>query len=371
MSRVRERHRLFPWLTFRLLVRPAETVARIKELCPELRDPWTQSFVAYYGIDRMTSSIALGELMLIVMFIRANTVKLENGNASVKHTLDVMSTHVEAPQLARVSADRCLARVRARTRRRRAPRGTKRLPKQRVGRKAKQEMEKQRARGILPKEPGRRRRGGGGAWRAFVGQQRRGKVGERTADMQALSRQYRALSAEAKAALAAEGLAATVRHREGGSAFQKRAIEVEREIDRDRKRRRAEALAQGAIVPVRPVEDTTLEDLPGILETLKADNRSVNDIHREEDHAVAVSLTSFRNTEGVHVRDQLVYAVPALAPLAPQLTGEAKAAGVSHVSWTYSASDLPRAQAFLSNQPNIVQDCIEHWEDTLHKLVLH
>ena len=117
--------------------------------------------------------------------------------------------------------------------------------------------------------------------------------------------------------------------------------------------------------------DARLEDLPSMLKALDEDCRSANDARRDQDHVVASSITDFRNTTGVQIRDQLIYAAPDLARSAPQLTGKLKVGNTSVVSWTYPASELPRAEAFLAHTPRLIQDCIEHWEDTLHKLVRH
>ena len=43
------------------------------------------------------------------MLVSLSTICLENGNASIKHVLDIMSTHVATPDLSRVSADRLLS----------------------------------------------------------------------------------------------------------------------------------------------------------------------------------------------------------------------------------------------------------------------
>ena len=119
--------------------------------------------------------MALGEIMLIVYFLVMNTVGLENGNASIKHALDVMSTHVDPPSVARLSADRALARLRAMGRHRKAPPGSKPKPKPRVTRKMKQCNAKRKAEGKPPIDK-RKRRGGGGAWRTFVSRARRGTL---------------------------------------------------------------------------------------------------------------------------------------------------------------------------------------------------
>ena len=225
----------------------------------------------------------------------------------------------------------------------------------------------------LPQRATRPRRGGGGAWRTFVSRALRGKHGEAHADMKELGRQYRALTADQKTELAADASAATVRHRLGGASCAKRARDVDRAIEGDRKRRRGAALAQGATVPVLGDDlNARLEDLPAILENAESDYKAVRAVGKDEAHATAMALKGWRDTKGKQVRDAFVHQALALETCSTQLVGEAQIGDVSLLSWQYpSKALLPAAVAHLAQDPNLARDCIENWEDTLHNIVRH
>ena len=128
----------FPFLMFLFLVRPEEALTKVKSLCPKLRDAWSHGFIEHWGLDNLTCPGALGELMIIAIIRRLNTLELENGNASIKFALDVLSTHVKTPALHLVSANRFLTRFRNQRNRRQYPPGSKKQHLPQKGKRQKQ-----------------------------------------------------------------------------------------------------------------------------------------------------------------------------------------------------------------------------------------
>jgi len=364
-------HNSFPFILWRLLFDPERALETIRTLCPQLRDPYSADFIEYWGLDALTKPAPLGELTLILVLSRLNTVDLENGNASIKHCLDVMSTHVELPALFRLCASRLLTKLRLQGRHRKKPPGTKDPAKPRRGRKQKKKAA-ERAKSGLP-ERRKTGKGGGGLWRAFVSRALKGTKGRRHADMRALGEQYRALTDPERQALLASAQAATERHRAGGQSFGKRAREDDTDVRNDLKRRRAEALLSGAIVPVDAQgQDRTLDNLVEVLESITSDNKAVKELNREREHQTATKVKAWRDGEGVRAWHRLVHAMPGLAPQASHFQGEATVGNQTLLSWMYPGEDvIPRAMGFLSNTPNAVQDAKDNWTDTLHKLLKH
>ena len=170
------------------------------------------------------------------------------------------------------------------------------------------------------------------------------------------------------------GARGTVLHRQGGRSFGKRDRKLQAEVDQDTKRRRGEALASGAIVPVvhgRP--DMVCEDFPAMMAALESDVKAVRAVKKEEDHVAAASMKLWRNTDGVHCRDRLAVAIPELAPYITQFTGEARIGKASVLSWSYPATlAVPRAMAALEKDNKALhKDLLENWNDTIHGFLVH
>ena len=83
-------------------------------------------------------------------------------------------------------------------------------------------------------KPRRQRRGGGGAFRAFVSDRCKGDAATPFGNMTALAREYRALDNEQMRPFAEAGARATARHRRGGKSFGPTARERLRQADRAR-----------------------------------------------------------------------------------------------------------------------------------------
>ncbi|CAK0875107.1 unnamed protein product, partial [Prorocentrum cordatum] len=120
-------HMGYPFALFALLVDAPSAKESLRNSCRSSRDDFTNSFVDYFGIDNVDSEFALAELTMIAVLVQLNTVQLENGNAGIKHVVDVMSTHVVLPSLSRISGDRVMAKLRPKLRQWKTPPGMKKL----------------------------------------------------------------------------------------------------------------------------------------------------------------------------------------------------------------------------------------------------
>ena len=192
------RHKQCPFVLFLLLVDVVVALERLHGLCPEQLDEYSKGFLAYYGWDGISKPDALAELTIIAILVMLSTLPLENGNAGIRHALTVMSTHVRLPEVARVSADRLLAKVRSWSKHLKLPAGMRKPKedkKQRLTAKRRRKEAKAKSEGSKPKP---KRPGAGGAWRTFVSRKcsRQSK-----ADFTELARLYRALPPDEKAEL--------------------------------------------------------------------------------------------------------------------------------------------------------------------------
>lgn len=121
------RHEGFPYIMWLLLVDPEKAMAIIRRTCATERGAYANAFIAHYGLENLTSPHALAELTLIMQVVQLSTVMLENGNAGLKHSLDIMSCHVRLPTLGRLSADALLSKFRYKHRNLNKPPGMRRL----------------------------------------------------------------------------------------------------------------------------------------------------------------------------------------------------------------------------------------------------
>jgi len=176
-------------------------------------------------------------------------------------------------------------------------------------------------------------------------------------------------------ALVAAARAATQRHKEGGKAFQKRARAFDAEVERDVKRRRGKAIAEGALVPVQTDGGSraSLDDFASVVAGIAGDIKAVRAYEKEQAHEAAAAVKAWRHSTGVRPRDKLILAAPALARDAASFTGEASVGGDSIVTWCYPCEEvIPRALGVLSKEdPGILEECRQHWSLTLHKVIRH
>ena len=156
------RHETFPFLLFLLLVDPAYADI-IKGMCESSYDEFTAGFIAHYkdhgGID---GPRALLELAVIAIIVKTSTVRIEVLNGKLRKILRTRSNQTARPDLGVVSAEFLLSRVRARETR--WKRNWKVTKKRKVGGKGL--VRKRSTRKAI--QPPKRKRGGGGAWRAYV-----------------------------------------------------------------------------------------------------------------------------------------------------------------------------------------------------------
>ena len=191
------KHRGFPYKLFPLL-RGAGAEGGIRDSCESSRDGYSQGFLEKHDAD-LSAPAALSELALIVCNTRVSTVVLESLNATVRRRLYVANTQVQMSALENVSAEFLLGKLRRRMWDSQYP----------PGHKKSWMKEKPAPAPVIPQK----RRGGGGAYRAFLHQE-----GGSCADPEKAKR-YRELSDADKHALQDSGDRATSSHQWGVRAF--------------------------------------------------------------------------------------------------------------------------------------------------------
>ena len=362
-------HCLLPFILFMLLVDPAVTIAAIRTTCASARDTYSQSYIDYYGMENPLDPKGLAELTLIVILIVCSTVRLENGNAGIKHCLSTMSNHVTVPKLARISGDRLLARARSRQRHRKAPPGlTTHTRKARRSQKQRRITRDRVRRGLAPQRQTPKKPHGGGACRALISRRCRGVE---KPDFRQLARDYSQLGAAEKAELQGPGMEATNRVRAGEPGFLKRPRDVVREQERAAKRRRGDALDSGALVPVHPAADS-LETLPGVIKTMKKDKKAIDCARREKDHETAAALLSWRQSNGVVGRDRFIVGAPGTEANAHCVSCDCSKPRESLHTWSFPADVcVPRTIATLRAQTcELCEACNKDFY-LMHRLVKH
>ena len=190
------KHRSCRYMLFRLLVDPM-VEAELLATCASSRDMYTRSCMETYASD-LSSQEALLELAMVVMNAKTSTVHLKCSNATLRRRFVLASTKVVTPELHSISAEFMLGKLRRRTYEAKVPPGHR------------SHREKTTAQNM---ETPRKRRGGGGAWRAFLR-----KKGKNVADPN-LSLEYRALSDAEKAELMDAGSLAAKAHKYGLPSF--------------------------------------------------------------------------------------------------------------------------------------------------------
>eukprot|EP00959_Pyramimonas_sp_CCMP1952_P161636 3380016-Pyramimonas_sp.AAC.1 len=147
----------FPFRLF-LLLDDRALAPELEASCRLIRDKFSDDFIEYYK-DKpggLTSDQALHELSLIVMASKTATVKLETQNAQIRRQVEATSLQSARPELPTISGRFVLRKASTREARILKPAGVF--------------EPKERKRGDQkPDEQGRpTKRGGGGAWRAFI-----------------------------------------------------------------------------------------------------------------------------------------------------------------------------------------------------------
>lgn len=194
----------FPFRLFAVLVDPS-ALADVRQSCLSSRDTWTQSFLEKHDSPELPFEGKL-ELVLCVLVARMSTVRLESLNATIRRRLIASSTQVSKPSVATVSAEFMLGKARRREFELKFRPGSKRHDNR---------VRRTESAAASEGQP-RPRRGGGGAWRAFVSEKSRG---QQKPDFAALGVEYNKLTKAAMKRYIDAGREATAIHKRGGSCL--------------------------------------------------------------------------------------------------------------------------------------------------------
>lgn len=121
-----------------------------------------------------------------------------------------------------------------------------------------------------------------------------------------MSRQYKELSDPRQAAVNQEGTQGTSRHRLGGKSFGQQAFQLEREAERVTKRRRGDAVACGALVPVMEPSSVIVAFSTSLVKS-KQDTRATRHAEKEAAHERGMQVKTWRETDGVNAVDREYY----------------------------------------------------------------
>ena len=123
-------HRLPPFLTLMLLLKPAETTATLRGFCEKMLDEHTASFMKLYGED-VTAMDALIELLVFVVFGKTTTVHWERINARPRKALISLSNQTKRPNVSTLNCIHVVAQMQRREQNVRTPAGSNRGQKRR------------------------------------------------------------------------------------------------------------------------------------------------------------------------------------------------------------------------------------------------
>jgi len=307
------RRKVFPFRLF-LLLEDRALAPEILATCSSSRDPYSESFIAYYKDTPggLTSEIALNELAALVLVARTCTAPLECKNAQIRSLVQHSSIQTRRPSLDLVSARFLLRRLAIRESQLAAPPG-KLVPRQ--PRKPRRKGGGD-ARRLSSGGARRRKTGGGGAWRAFISVRSK-HIGK--AMFRELAREYRELTPEAQQEFIRHGAVATTLHRNARPSFGMVARSLVRRLQDEASRARAEdalrLAAQGCGGSALAVRGLASVDFRGALRQCKADHYLLRKFRRKLDDEAADALLAWRSTSGVKHRDSFIAAVPFAAPL--------------------------------------------------------
>ena len=191
----------YPLKTFLLLVDPSLSAEVLAETCQW--DQWTTSFCNTYLGQGIDSPSALADLRSIALMLKLDTSQLESMHATLRRVCVLAGCQTHAEAFLDASAEHVLRTVR---------RISSRVKPLWEGPRAKEasstdagdarEMDKHQA----------KRRGGGGAWRAFVALHAGSTEGN---DFAHLATLYRNLADDEREELQRLGADATIKHRRG------------------------------------------------------------------------------------------------------------------------------------------------------------
>ena len=296
----RVHRRRMDYAVFRLLVDDSEELlAFFDTACESWKGAWASNFFKAFRTN-LRGPLPMLELALLVFFGRTNTSRLECLNSSIRRLLQLVGLHTKAPTIETLSTQFVLSRFRLNATRDTRPSGLRKERSKRKRRKRnqlnlkkpRQEMKKQTRR---KESKVVKRRGGGGAFRAFV-RKRCKNIGWKA--MKELATEYRNLPEAEKNLLRAEGRQATLRHRSGENAFEE-TRNANTIAQKALERINDGVINMGRIPTAEDVEEmramSTDQFLQFTLET-KADKRVHDYVDAELNHRAAVTVKAWRES---------------------------------------------------------------------------
>jgi len=219
----------YPFKTFMPLIDPGVAV-EITADCVSMKDEWTRDYEQKYGAD-LCSKATLSELTAYALIIDVDTSIIEARHASMRRYLHVRGTQTHKCTVVDMSSNFVagVSRVRAAAEKRLQQTSCSEAERRSGGAGGR------RNRKVAEPPPKRFRRStpSGGAWRAFVHERTRGRMGR--PDFSKLSDDYRMLTEEERDVFARVGRLATAAHRAGSSqAFGRNPLSIQIQRRRDR-----------------------------------------------------------------------------------------------------------------------------------------
>ena len=356
-----QRARQYPARLFRLLI-DHDFVHEFAQ-CPACcQDEFTKAFAARYREEGYCCEDALACLRVLSMTASVDTVHLEWSHGRVQRMLSVEGVHTHRPAAAYLNSQYVCQKHQERKRR---VKGTSLLSKwararegQSVGKVAK---------------PGKRKRGGGGTWRAFTSERIRGSAGPTDwTELSAAYQEAKRLRTQEYQRAERRGEAATQRHSVTGQASfgpKTRALR-RKQVTRGRAllygaAARAKAAAESAASVPAAIEPALAVDLSQHMSQLRKDVVSRAKARRAEDQELLAKLDEWRNSEGGACLETLLNLEPALAPLAGALHPVPQQ-GLLAFEWAPNnvdkATQVADLAASTSRRNNLLQALQADWE---------
>ena len=364
---VRTVNKQFPYRLMLLAGQSGEEVANeIAASCGPSRDAYSASFLDKYE-GQLQSQEALAELALVIMASRTSTTRLESLNATIRRHLTVMAVQAKKPSLVTVSAEFMLGKLRRRAVESVHPAGH-RLHWSRRVRSRFVKRRRLATAGALSK-----RRGGGGAWRAFISSRCRGVT---AAVFRTLAAEYRGLSREEMQQFKELGAAGTLAHRAGGGSFGLASRALAAAINRDDFLQRAQQFDELQMVPVaNPSTALAIpsNDFAKKLRRCAADVLIFKKLQRHDLEKKAEAVCKWRDSAGVAHRDSAMTLLPGLGRHCANFAGGPHERGTTYLSWTSRCElEVPRFLGLRKHSPcaPVFELLAERWRRR-HDIIFH
>lgn len=197
-------HRRYPFKVFGLgCVEGADLETALVNERPCVLDSWSLSFRTHFA-GRLNGADAAAELDAVARLVHTDTAQIEARHSGIRRRVLKSSLQTHLQRVQHASSDFVCARL--------ASQGD--APKAQDEQAEEADQERLQLQGHRGQK---RKRGGGGPWRAWCHLAASGQ--RRRPDWSELSLQYHALSAETRAELEEVGALATVAHRHGHAGF--------------------------------------------------------------------------------------------------------------------------------------------------------